>query len=72
MYKQYNYKALEAAALAPNAPQTAIDELGEWFEQYGMDFWNGEYFEIDRGHRLFRVYKEVDEDEFEVTGYEIR
>lgn len=41
------------------------------FEQYGDQFWNGEYYDAD-GLRLFPVYVEVDEDQFEITGYEVR
>lgn len=68
---RYNYKELETAALEnPTAENLAA--LGEWFEWYGVDFWNGEYFEIDSSNRLYPVYKEVKPDEWERIGWEIR
>ena len=48
-----------------------MNALGEWFEKYGDRYWNGEFFDAD-GLRLFPVYVEVDEDQFEITGYEVR
>ncbi|MGN0488029.1 MAG: hypothetical protein ACI4HO_02070 [Ruminococcus sp.] len=68
----YDYNELKNNALKPNAKQDDINALGEWFEQYGDSYWNGEYFEIDSEHRLYPQYKEIDEDEFEITGYEIK
>ncbi len=67
----YDYNELKNNALNPNATQDDINALGEWFEQYGDEFWNGEYFEIDSEHRLYPQYREIDEDEFEICGYEI-
>lgn len=68
----YNYKKLAEKALAYNASQEDINALGEWFNDYGCKFWNGECFDIDGNHALYPVYKEVDEDDFELVGYEIR
>ena len=58
-------------AVKANATPDNVDALGEWFEQYGDRYWNGEFFDAD-GLRLFPVYVEVDEDQFEITGYEVR
>ena len=66
----YNYKELRAAALAGDAQ--AINDLGKWFEDYGTDYWNGEYFDCDEGYRLFPIYEERGEDEYETVGYEFR
>lgn len=67
---RYSYSELLEAVKA-NATPDNVDALGEWFEQYGDQFWNGEYYDAD-GLRLFPVYAEVSEDQFEITGYEVR
>ena len=66
----YDYKDLKAAVDA-NPSQENINALGEWFSNWGNDFWNGEYYDAD-DLRIFPVYKEVEEDEFELIGYEAR
>ena len=68
----YDYEELAAKALEPDATQEDINALGEWFQSFGAEYWNGEYFDIDDTHRLYPVYAEVEEDEYEITGYEIR
>lgn len=72
MNTYYDYEELVEKALAFDATQEDINALGEWFDSHGWDYWNGEYFEIDRYHSLYPVYKEVAEDNFEIVGYEIR
>lgn len=74
-----SYKELRENALKPNATQEDISKLGEWFSQYVGIFWNGEYYDIsdtgtkgEYGFRLYPVYKEVAEDEYELTGWEIK
>lgn len=69
---KYNYEELRAAAVSPNATQIDIDTLGEWFDCYGMDSWNGEYFDADNGLRLFPIYEEDEDENFTVIGYEFR
>lgn len=69
---RYDYAELREAAIKFNATTEEVNALGEWFERYGRDSWNGEYFDADDGYRLFPVYKEVDEDEFELVGYEFK
>lgn len=66
------YKEYRENALKPNATQEEINELGEWFSQYGDMFWNGEYYDADDGVRVYPIYREVGEDEFELEGWEIR
>lgn len=68
----YDYEELKNKALSTDATQDDINALGEWFEQYGDRYWNGEYFSVENGIRLYRIEKEVDEDEFEITGYELK
>ena len=53
----------------PMAPHTAW----EWMEQYGMNDWNGECFDIDNGLSLYPVYTEPNENDQSFIGhYEIR
>lgn len=68
---RYNYEELKNKALKTNKIED-INELGEWFENFGNEFWNGEFYEIDNNNRLYPIYKEIEEDEFIITGYEIR
>lgn len=65
----YSYEELKAAVIA-DASGANVNALGEWFSNYGNDYWNGEYYDAD-DFRLYPVYTEVGEDEFELTGYEI-
>lgn len=67
---RYSYSELLEAVKANETPDN-VNALGEWFEQYGDQFWNGEYYDAD-GLRLFPVYVEADEDQFEIVGYEVR
>jgi len=70
----YEYDALLEKAMSAEATQTDIDALGNWFENWGNDFWNGEYFEIDKDHRLYPVYEEIENEDgtFDLKGFEIR
>lgn len=69
---RYDYEELKEKALTFGATQEEINNLGEWFERFGDRYWNGEYFDIDNEHRLYRIMKEVDEGEWETVGYEIK
>lgn len=52
MITKYDYAELVAAALAPEATKEDIELLAKWFTNFGWDFWNGEFFDIDGDHRL--------------------
>ena len=68
----YDYKELRAAATAPSATAEDLRELGRWFEQHGMDYWNGECWDAD-GLRLYPIVKWDEElDQGETIGYEFR
>lgn len=69
---RYDYDELKNKALSKNATAENINALGEWFEQYSDSFWNGEYYEIDSSHRLYPIYEETADEEFNLVGYEIR
>jgi hypothetical protein len=68
----YQYFALASRALSYRATAADVEALANWFEWYGSEYWTGEYFRIDSNNRLYRVYEEIAEDEWEVVGYEIR
>lgn len=68
----YDYEELKNKALSADATPEDVNALGKWFEQYGDRYWNGEYFGIEGGICLYRVEKEVDEDEWEIVGYELK
>lgn len=72
-FGMYSYQELLEKAMAPDAEQIDIDTLGEWFQTYGMTYWNGERFDIDGFHsiRPVQVYDYYD-DCWITTGYEIR
>lgn len=58
----YDYEEIKNKALKTKNFDDVL-ALGEWFENYGMDFWNGEYFEIDKNNRLYPLYDKLSEDE---------
>lgn len=73
----YDYEELKNKALSAEAEPEDINALGEWFSSYGDDYWNGEYYSVENGYRLYPIYEEeLDEDgelvQAEVTGYELR
>lgn len=52
---RYDYDTIRAKALRPDA--TAEDRLAlvNWLETYDASAWNGEYYDIDGGLRLYPV-----------------
>lgn len=73
MSMEYQYDGLKAAALAPGATQEDINALGEWFQQYGMACWNGEYFTIDECTEIVPIYSHEEDEHgsFPLLRYEI-
>lgn len=73
---RYDYEELKNKALSTEATQEDINALGEWFEQYGYRYWNGECFVIDEDYDLYPILaKNTDEsveDCYDTIGYEIR
>lgn len=68
---KYNYDELRKEAIN-NPTAENINNLGEWFNMYGADFWNGECYDAD-GYEIRPVYKWDDEsDTGEIIGYEMR
>lgn len=68
---EYSYKEAVSAALKDPTDEN-VQFLADWFEMYGQRYWNGECYLIDGFNRLFPIYKEVEEDEFEIVGWEIK
>lgn len=69
---EYDFEELKEAALKYNATQEEINSLGKWFEMYGYaQYWNGEFFDIDGLYRLFPAYEKINEDDYEIVGYEL-
>ena len=59
----YTYQELRAAAMRDTASAEDRIRLYNWFEREDMADWNGEYFDMDEGLRLYPVYVfEYDED----------
>ena len=70
-FEGLKYRLELKAAVIANASEENVNALGEWFDHYGSDYWNGEYYDAD-DLRIYPVYKEVEEDEYEIIGYEVR
>lgn len=72
---RYDYEELKEKVLSAEATQEDINNLGEWFEQYGDRYWNGEYYSVD-DNRLYPIYRRIDDDEleeqYEIVKYEIK
>ena len=39
-------------AVKENPTEKNLAKLGEWFEEYGQRFWNGETYDLEDGSRL--------------------
>ena len=52
----YNYKELVEKATATGATIDDRLALFDWFDRYDIDYWNGEYYQMDDGLRLYPIY----------------
>ena len=52
----YTYQELRAAAMSDTATAEDRIRLYNWFDRKDMADWNGEYFDMDEGLRLYPVY----------------
>lgn len=57
----YDYDELKNKALAPDATKADRLNLLDWFQNYGTMYWNGEYYDLDNGLRLYPII-EMDAD----------
>ena len=78
MVSYYDYEELKNKALEKRDKQSRMDLL-EWFQCFGSEYWNGEYYLIDNEHRLYPISSpigEPDEDgdyeDFKITDAEIK
>ena len=62
MTTYYDYEELRKSAIEEDTFE-AKQALADWFDQHYIDGWNGEYYDIDDGLRLFPVYEFGEEDE---------
>lgn len=70
---RYDYKELVDSVLN-DASTENVNNLAEWLERYGNRWWNGFCFDTSKdlnGLNVYPVYKEIDEDEYEVVGYQL-
>ena len=63
---RYNYDELRAAAISETATKEDRLALFNWFEQNDMGDWNGEYFDMDDGLRLYPVHEFTYDDDGEI------
>lgn len=52
---EYKYEELREASIK-NPTDENLAALGEWLQQYGDRYWNGEEWDIDEGRLLRPVY----------------
>ena len=74
MTYEYRFEEIERRALTAQT-EDAIRELGEWYQDFGSMFWNGEHYTgkfNGREYQIAPVYEETDEDIFEIVGWELR
>ena len=68
---RYDYQELRAAAIE-NPTFENLEALADWLRNYDTKSWNGEFWDIDNGLRLYPVYGDEDEDgRFPIVNYEI-
>ena len=66
------YSELEKAALSPDASPEDVARLGVWFERFGAEYWNGEFYDVDGVHQLRSVDVEDDDGDFHRIGWDLR
>lgn len=71
MVSYYSFEQLKNKALNNNATQTDLLNLGEWFNNYGSQFWNGEYYEINSIYGLKPYYIVNENDDCVIDEWRI-
>ena len=67
----YDYEELRAKAIE-NPTFENLEALADWLRNYDMNSWNGEFWDIDDGQRLYPIYGDEDEDgDFPIVNYKI-
>ena len=68
---RYDYEELRAKAIN-NPTFENLEALADWLRNYDMNSWNGEFWDIDDGQRLYPIYGDEDEDgDFPIVNYKI-
>ena len=68
---RYDYQELRAKAIN-NPTFENLEALADWLRNYDMNSWNGEFWDIDDGQRLYPIYGDEDEDgDFPIVNYKI-
>ena len=68
---RYDYHELREKAIN-NPTFENLEILADWLRNYDMDSWNGEFWDLDDGQRLYPVYGDEDENgNFPIVDYEI-
>ena len=64
-----DYQTLRQKAIR-YSNKTNLQNLAEWFLNYGGQYWNGEYYDAD-DYKLYPIYKETEPDNFEIIGWKL-
>ena len=68
---RYDYEELRAAAI-DNPTFENMEALADWLRNYDGNSWNGEFWDIGDGLRLYPIYGDEDENGcFPTVNYEI-
>ena len=68
---RYDYQELREKAIN-NPTFDNLKNLADWLSNYDTNSWNGEFWDIDDGQRLYHVYGDEDENGcFPIVNYEI-
>lgn len=67
----YTYQELREAAMSDTATADDRIRLYNWFENDDMADWNGEYFDLDDGLRLYPVYEYEYDDDGEIESVKL-
>ena len=68
---RYDFQELREKAI--NNPRfDNLKNLADWLSNYDMNSWNGEFWDICDGQRLYPIYGDEDENGFfPIVNYEI-
>ena len=64
----YTYQELREAAMSDTATAEDRIRLYNWFEREDGADWNGEYYDLDDGLRLYPVYEYEYDDDGEIES----
>ena len=68
---RYDYQELREKAIN-NPTFENLEALADWLRNYDGNSWNGEFWDIDNGQRLYPIYGDEDENGcFPIVNYEI-